>query len=58
VSEDPSAFHLGKSRDLNGTPFDEALPWQIQLTKTQGNFNTLTDAEVAECYMLVEYTLP
>jgi hypothetical protein len=58
MTEDPSVFHVGKSRDLGGTIFDETQPWEVELTKTPGNFNTLTDAEVAECYMVVEYTLP
>ena len=57
ASEDPSGFHVGKSRDVSGTLLDESQPWELQLTKTPGNFSTLTDAEVAECYMVAEYTL-
>jgi hypothetical protein len=57
ASDDPSAFHVGRSADLGGTPFDETQPWEVRLTKTPGNFNTLVTSEVAECYMLVEYTL-
>jgi receptor-binding and translocation channel-forming TcA subunit of Tc toxin/ABC toxin-like protein/neuraminidase-like protein len=56
-TDDPSAFHVGRSLNLNGQPFDETQAWELLLTKTPGNFNTLTAAEVAECYMLIEYTL-
>jgi hypothetical protein len=48
---------VGRSADLGGTPFDETQPWEIRVTKTPGNFNTLLVSDVAEFYMIVEYTL-
>ena len=44
-------------RLLGGDVLDDTTPWELQLTKTPGNFNTLTADEVSECYMLVEYAL-
>ena len=35
----------------------ETKPWKMQLTKTPPNFGTLTESEIAECYLVVEYTL-
>jgi hypothetical protein len=50
-------FQANSSPSLGSIPFDETQPWKMQVTKTPPNFATLTESEVAECYLLVEYTL-
>ena len=37
--------------------FDAAQPWMIQIGTKPGQFNTLRDGDVLECYLLMEYTL-
>jgi hypothetical protein len=36
---------------------DETQPWTIQLGKTAANFNTLSEADILDCYLVAEYTL-
>ena len=36
---------------------DETQPWTLQLGTTQGQFNTLKDADILDCYLVAEYTL-
>jgi hypothetical protein len=50
-------FQGNSSPNLGSIPFDETKPWKMQLTKTPPNFGTLTESEIAECYLVVEYTL-
>jgi hypothetical protein len=52
-----AAFQANSSPNLGSLPLDETKPWKLQLTKTPPNFATLTESEIAECYLLVEYTL-
>ena len=56
-SSGSAKFQTGSSPDLGSLAFDETKPWKMQLTKTPSNFDTLGESEVAECYLLVEYTL-
>ena len=39
------------------TLIDETQPWLLQLGTTQGQFNTLKDTDVLDCYLVTEYTL-
>lgn len=57
VTTDPDMFHTGKSGDGLGILLDETQPWSLQLRKQGGTFNGITDSELAECYIVVEYTL-
>jgi hypothetical protein len=50
-------FQANSSPNLGSIPFDETQSWKMQLTKTPPNFATLTESEIAECYLPVEYTL-
>jgi hypothetical protein len=38
-------------------PMDEAHPWVLQLGATQGQFNTLSEGDILNCYLVAEYTL-
>jgi hypothetical protein len=40
-----------------GIPFDETVPWIMQMKKASGTFNTLAEDDVEECFMVVEYIL-
>lgn len=48
-------FHVGSKSDL-GVPLDENQPWQLRLRKDPGNFNAITDEQVEEAFVIVEYT--
>jgi GH18 family chitinase len=37
--------------------FDPTQAWVVQIGTSPGQFNTLTDGDVLDCYLLVEYTL-
>jgi hypothetical protein len=37
---------------------DETQPWVIQLGTSAGKFNTLTESDILDCYLVAEYTLP
>lgn len=37
---------------------DETQPWVIQLGTSAGKFNTLTETDILDCYLVAEYTLP
>jgi hypothetical protein len=50
-------FQVNASPNLGSVPLDETKPWSIQMTKTPPNFSTLTESEIIECYLVVEYTL-
>ena len=36
---------------------DPTQPWMIQIGTRAGQFNTLNDGDVLDCYLLIEYTL-
>lgn len=39
------------------TLIDDTQPWMLQLGTTQGQFNTLKDTDIMDCYLIAEYTL-
>jgi hypothetical protein len=41
-----------------GVDLDETQPWIIQLGTKPGQFNTLADGVILDCYLVLEYTLP
>ncbi len=53
---DVDGFHVGHHENL-GVPFDDTQPWTLQLRKQSGTFAGLTDGEIEEAYLVVEYTL-
>lgn len=48
-------FHIGTKADL-GVLLDETQPWRLRLRKDPGNFNGITDEQLEEAYVIVEYT--
>jgi hypothetical protein len=50
-------FQANSSPNLGSITLDETKPWKMQLTKTPSNFATLTESEIPDCYLVVEYTL-
>jgi hypothetical protein len=41
-----------------GVDLGETQPWIIQLGTKPGQFNTLADGVILDCYLVLEYTLP
>lgn len=56
VPPDPRALHHGGRSNL-ASPLDENIPWEIQIRKQPGAFNGITEADLREAYMVVEYTV-
>ena len=48
-------FHVGSKTDLADL-LDESQPWRLRLRKDPGTFNGITDAEIEEAFLLVQYT--
>jgi hypothetical protein len=53
---DGNGFFLTGSIEIQ-TLIDETQPWLLQLGTTQGQFNTLKDTDILDCYLVAEYTL-
>jgi hypothetical protein len=52
---DPDNFHSAWKKDL-GVMLDETELWRLRLRKDPGTFNGITDAQLEEAFMVVEYT--
>ena len=39
------------------TLIDETQPWLLQLGTSQGQFNSLNESDILDCYLVTEYTL-
>jgi hypothetical protein len=54
---DKNGFHTAQQNGGLALALDQAQPWVLQIGTKPGQFNTLTDGDVLDCYLLVEYTL-
>jgi len=53
---DPNGFFL-TGRIESQLLMDESQSWILQLGTTQGQFNTLKDTDVLDCYLIAEYSM-
>jgi hypothetical protein len=58
LSEPPDfgGLHVG-TRDYEGMPFHESTPWSLQIHKGTGGNVDVDEAEIEECFLIIEYTL-
>lgn len=58
LSEPPNfkGLHVGP-RDYAGMLFDESTLWSIQIHKGSGGNDDVVEADIEECFLIMEYTL-
>ena len=54
---DANGFRTARLNGGLGLAFDPTQPWIIELGTKAGQFNTMNDGDVLDCYLVVEYTL-
>jgi hypothetical protein len=52
-----NGFFTAEQNGGLGIGLDPTQPWTIQLGLKQGQFNSLNDGDILDCYLVVQYTL-